>query len=624
MKFNTIKALEKHAAKVKATRDRMTRHIFVCAGPGCLARGGLDVAQALRDELSKRKKDLDQAGIKVGVNLGLTKTGCHGLCEAGPLVVFEPDKLFYTHVTPKDAPEIIEKTILSEKTVPRLLYKISGNGKGIPKYPDIPFYSHQARIALRNVGKIDPGSLDDYLAIGGFASFVKVLTKMTTDEVVEEVEESGLRGRGGGGYLTGRKWRSCLKAGGDIRYLICNGDEGDPGAFMDRAIMEGDPYNVLEGMMIGAYALQTDMAYIYVRNEYPLAVEHLQNAIDELKKSGMLGKKILGTDFSLDIKINRGGGAFVCGESSALMRSLEGKVGEPRAKYIHSVVAGLHDKPTVLNNVETWTCVPAIIKKGAKWFVSMGVKESTGTKAFSLVGKVKNTGLIEVPMGTTLREIIYDLGGGIIDDRPFKAVQTGGPSGGCLPESKLDLPVDFDTLTEAGSMMGSGGMIVMDDRTCMVDVAKYFVHFLIEESCGKCVPCREGLRQLDIMLDRVVHGDGDESLINEIERLCNAMKLGSLCGLGQSAPNPVLSTLQYFRDEYIAHLKDKTCPAGVCKPLITYFINDNCTGCMVCARSCPVECITGEKNKLHVIDSDACTRCGICAAVCKFDAVEVH
>jgi NADH:ubiquinone oxidoreductase subunit F (NADH-binding)/(2Fe-2S) ferredoxin/Pyruvate/2-oxoacid:ferredoxin oxidoreductase delta subunit len=583
----------------------------------------LDIVQTLRRELAKRRADLTKKGIKVGVNLGMTETGCHGLCEAGPLVSFEPDKLFYTHVTVKDVPEIVETTVLGGKTIPRLLYRISGNGKGIPQYSDIPFYSHQTRIALKNVGKIDPKSLDDYLAIGGFSAFTKALTTMTPDKVVNAVDKSKLRGRGGGGFLTGKKWKSCLKAGGDVRYLICNGDEGDPGAFMDRAIMEGDPFAVLEGMMIGAYALRTDKAYIYVRNEYPLAVKHLQLAINNLREVGLLGDKILGTDFSLNIQINRGGGAFVCGESSALMRSLEGKVGEPRAKYVHSVVAGLYDKPTVLNNVETWTCVVAIVNRGANWFAKIGADKSTGTKAFSLVGKVKNTGLVEVPMGTSIRHIIYDLGGGIIDDRPFKAVQTGGPSGGCLPESKLDLPVDFDTLTQAGSMMGSGGMIVMDDRTCMVDVAKYFVHFLIEESCGKCVPCREGLRQLDIMLDRVVHGDGDESLIDEIGRLSDAMKLGSLCGLGQSAPNPVMSTLTYFRDEYLAHLKDKKCPAGVCKPLITYFINDACTGCMVCARNCPVECITGEKNKLHVIDSEICTRCGICMAVCKFDAVEV-
>jgi NADH-quinone oxidoreductase subunit F len=530
MKFKSIKALQTCTTKAKQKRQAFTRQVFVCAGPGCLARGGLDIAQALRKELSNRKRDLDKKEIKVGVNLGLTETGCHGLCEAGPLVSFEPDQLFYTHVEIKDIPEIIGQTILKNKVISRLLFKSNGNGKGIRKYSDIPFYSHQLRIALRNVGKIDPNSIDDYLAVGGFTSFVKALTKMTPEEVVTAVDKSGLRGRGGGGFHTGKKWKSCLKAGGDTRYVICNGDEGDPGAFMDRAIMEGDPYAVIEGMMIGAYALRTDQAYIYVRNEYPLAVKHLQKAIDKLKEVGLLGDKILGTDFSLDIQINRGGGAFVCGESSALMRSLEGKVGEPRAKYIHSVVAGLYDKPTVLNNVETWTCVVAIIDKGADWFTKIGTEKSTGTKAFSLVGKIKNTGLIEVPMGTSIRKIIYNLGGGIINNRPFKAVQTGGPSGGCLPESKLDLPVDFDTLTKAGSMMGSGGMIVMDDRTCMVDVAKYFVHFLIEESCGKCVPCREGLRQLDFLLNHVVHGEGGTAVISQIERLCDAMKLGSLCG----------------------------------------------------------------------------------------------
>jgi NADH:ubiquinone oxidoreductase subunit F (NADH-binding) len=447
---------------------------------------------------------------------------------------------------------------------------------------------------------------------------------MTPDEVLSEVEKAHLRGRGGGGFDAGRKWRSCVNAGGDERYLLCNGDEGDPGAFMDRSIMEGDPHGVIEGMIIGAYAIGAKEGYIYVRNEYPLAVKHLQNAIEDLEETGLLGENILGTGFSFDIKINRGGGAFVCGESSALMRSIEGKVGEPRAKYIHATDRGLYDKPTVLNNVETWINVPLIIEKGADWFTAFGTNGSKGTKAFSLVGKVKNTGLVEVPMGTVLREIIYDIGKGIIGDRPFKAVQTGGPSGGCLPESLLDLPVDFDTLTGAGSMMGSGGMIVMDDRTCMVDVARYFTEFLLDESCGKCVPCREGLYQLGIILDNICRGEGKEGDIETILKVCKTIQHASLCALGKSAPNPVLSTIKYFREEYEAHIRDRKCPAGVCKELIEYIINDNCTGCMACAKVCPAAAIEGEKKERHNIVQEKCIRCGSCIHACKFDAITVE
>jgi NADH:ubiquinone oxidoreductase subunit F (NADH-binding)/NAD-dependent dihydropyrimidine dehydrogenase PreA subunit len=446
---------------------------------------------------------------------------------------------------------------------------------------------------------------------------------MKPDQIIQEMTNSGLRGRGGAGFLTGKKWRTCASIKDEPRYVICNGDEGDPGAFMDRSIMEGDPHSVLEGMMICAFAVGSSQGYIYVREEYPLAVIHLQKAINDCEREGLLGDNILGTGFSFRIKIARGAGAFVCGESSALMKSVAGEIGEPRAKYIRSVVKGLFDKPTVLNNVETFANVPIIIAEGADWYKSIGVPTSTGTKAFSLVGKVKNTGLIEVPMGMTLREIIYDIGGGIINDRPFKAVQTGGPSGGCLPESKLDLPIDFDSLTKAGSMMGSGGMIVMDDRTCMVDVAKYFLDFLVSESCGKCVPCREGLYQLHRIITRITEGKATEADLAKAEKLSDTIVLGSLCGLGQSGANPFLSTIKYFRDEYLTHIREKRCPAGVCKTLIRYEINDKCTGCVACVPACAYNAITGEKKKLHVIHQDKCTKCGACYAVCTYDAIDV-
>ena len=446
---------------------------------------------------------------------------------------------------------------------------------------------------------------------------------MTTDEVIDEITKSGLRGRGGGGFSAGKKWRTCKDVESDTHYVICNGDEGDPGAFMDRSIMEGDPHAVLEGMMIAAYAIGAKQGYIYVREEYPLAVTHLQKAINDCREYGLLGDGVLGTDFSFDIRIARGAGAFVCGESSALMKSVAGEVGEPRDKYIRSVVKGLYDKPTVLNNVETFVNVPIIIDKGAEWFRKIGTAGSSGTKVFSLVGKVRNTGLIEVPMGITLREIIYDIGGGIINDRPFKAVQTGGPSGGCLPESKLDLPVDFDTLTDAGAMMGSGGMIVMDDRTCIVDVAKYFLSFLVKESCGKCVPCREGLYQLHQMTVKVSEGKATEAELAKMEKLSEMVIVGSLCGLGKSGPNPLLSTIKYFRDEYLAHIRDKKCPAGVCRDLIRYDILDNCTGCMACISACAVSAITGKKKEVHIIDQNKCTKCGACEAVCTYDAIRV-
>ena len=617
MRIDSVKSLKDATKNARDTRSKIKTEVLVCAGTGCLANGSLEVTEALHKAIKKGKLDAK-------LSLGLKTTGCHGFCEQGPLVVIQPKGIFYKGVKAKDAAEIVEKTLAGGEVIERLLYKDPNTKKRLETYTAIPFYGKQTRIALRNIGKIDPADIEDYIAVGGYAALGKALSKMSPEKVLDEVVASGLRGRGGGGFPAGRKWKTCRNAEADIRYVLCNADEGDPGAFMDRSICEGDPHAVLEGMIIGAYAVGAAEGYIYVREEYPLAVTHLERAIEAAREHGLLGENILGSGFSYDIKIARGGGAFVCGESSALMKSVAGEVGEPRAKYIRSVIRGLHDKPTVLNNVETWANVPWIIEHGAKKFAEMGTAKSTGTKAFSLVGKVKNTGLVEVPMGITLREIIYDIGGGLIGDRPFKAVQTGGPSGGCLPEEKLDLPVDFDSLTEVGSMMGSGGMIVMDDHTCMVDTARYFLKFLVDESCGKCVPCREGVHQLHQMLEAICDGKGKPGDIEKIEALSNVVVEASLCALGKSAPNPVRSTLQYFRHEYEAHINDGKCAAGVCRSMFTFGISDDkCTGCTACAKACPVNCITGEAKKTHHIDAETCTRCGACRNVCRFDAVEV-
>jgi NADH-quinone oxidoreductase subunit F len=617
MRIKSAKSLQSAVSEARRERKAVETEVLVCAGTGCLANGSLDVVKALDRSIRQRK-------LNTKLALGLKTTGCHGFCEKGPLVVIQPKGIFYKGVKPKDVKDIVEKTLIGDEVVERLLYRDPNTKQRVERYTEIPFYSRQHRIALRNIGKIDPACIDDYLALGGYTGLAKALTTMTPEEVVEAIEASGLRGRGGGGFPVGRKWKTCRNAPADTKYVLCNADEGDPGAFMDRSICEGDPHAVLEGMVIGAWAVGAHQGYIYVREEYPLAVKHLQQAIEQAGERGLLGEDILGTGFSYDIRIARGGGAFVCGESSALMKSVAGEVGEPRAKYVHSVIRGLHDKPTVLNNVETWANVPWIITEGAEAFAAMGTKRSKGTKAFSLVGKVKNTGLVEVPMGITLREIIFDIGGGIIRDRPFKGVQTGGPSGGCLPEHKLDLPVDFDTLTEAGSMMGSGGMIVMDDRTCMVDTARYFLKFLVDESCGKCVPCREGVHQLHQMLEAICRGEGKQGDVERIEALSDVIVKASLCALGKSAPNPVLSTLRYFREEYDAHINERRCAAGVCRALVTFRINEEtCTRCGLCAKACPVDCIAGAPKEIHRIDEKACTRCGACRNVCPVDAVEV-
>jgi NADH-quinone oxidoreductase subunit F len=539
-------------------------------------------------------------------------------------MVIHPEGTFYSQVKAEDVPEIVAETFVKKELVERLLYKDPVSKQRIAKEAEVPFYSHQYRLIFGNNGLIDPTDINDYIAMDGYSALAKALFDLSPEEIIDTVNKSGLRGRGGGGFPTGIKWESCRKAHGEPRYVMCNADEGDPGAYMDRSLLEGNPHSVLEGMIIGAYAIDSNEGFIYVRNEYPLAVKNIRIAIKQAEDNGLLGENILGSGFDFKVKISRGGGAFVCGESSALMRSLAGKVGRPRAKYIHTVEKGYRDLPSSLNNVETWANVPLIINKGVDFYAAIGTEKSKGTKIFSLVGKVKNTGLVEVPMGTSLRTIIYDIGGGILKNKQFKAVQTGGPSGGCVPEALLDLPVDFEKLTQAGSMMGSGGMIVMDQDTCMVDVARYFLEFLEEESCGQCVPCREGIGHLLRILTRICAGEGRNGDIVTLEKISKTVCSLSLCALGGTAPNPVLSTLRYFLDEYETHIRDKKCPAGVCKGLFYYEINEeNCNGCHVCFRKCPQEAITGEKKELHWIDQEKCIQCTICYEACKFNAIDI-
>jgi NADH:ubiquinone oxidoreductase subunit F (NADH-binding)/(2Fe-2S) ferredoxin len=615
-RLTSISNLRNLRQSLKGSRDEKKPCITICAGTGCQATNALEVVEKFRQEI------MDQ---HLAEKIEVRASGCHGFCERGPLVVIRPQMICYTNVEPADVSEILSDTVLEGKVIDRLLYQDPISKEKIVHEQDIPFYKFQQRIVFGSNGEIDPTQIDDYIAIGGYQALEKVLYEMKAEQVIDLIKKSGLRGRGGGGFPTGAKWEACRKATGREKFVICNADEGDPGAYMDRSLLEGNPHRVIEGMLVGAYAIGSVEGYVYVRNEYPLAVTNLRRAIDQAKEYGLLGHNILGSGLTFNITINRGGGAFVCGESTALMASLEGRVGEPRAKYIHTVEQGLWDQPTNLNNVETWANVPIIINRGVDWYTSIGTEGSKGTKIFSLVGKINNTGLVEVPMGITLRQIVYDIGGGIPGGKRFKAIQTGGPSGGCIPENLLTLPVDFDRLQEAGSMMGSGGMIVMDEDNCMVDMARYFVQFLQEESCGKCTPCREGLQQMGEILNRICDGKGKEEDIKLLEDLSQVMLDTSLCGLGSTAPNPVLSTIQYFRNEYEAHIKEKQCPAKVCKELISFSIDsEKCTGCGACVRVCPVDAIAGEKKKPHQLDQNKCIKCRGCYEACKFDAVIIH
>lgn len=588
--------------------------VFICQGTGCVSGKAIEITNALE----KAVKEAGLSGVKIDF------TGCHGFCEQGPVAIVNPEGVFYAHVTVKDAAEIVESHLRDGKPVERLFYKDPITEEAIPLYKDIKFYSKQDRIILRNCGRLNPERIGDYIATGGYESLKKVLSEMTPEDVIEEIKRSGLRGRGGAGFSTGTKWGFCHDAPGDQKYMICNADEGDPGAFMDRSTMEGDPHTVIEGMTIGAYAIGASEGYIYIRAEYPLAVKRVRMAIKQAEERGFSGNNILGSKFSFHIHVKEGAGAFVCGEETALMASIEGKRGMPRSRPPFPATSGLWGKPSNINNVKSLATVPVIIAHGADWFASTGTEKSNGTCVFALTGKIANSGLIEVPMGIKLREIIYEIGGGIPGNKKFKAVQTGGPSGGCLPEEYLDQPVDYESLAAAGSMMGSGGMVVMDEETCMIDIARYFLSFTQAESCGKCVPCRVGTKQMLDILERICRGEGKPEDIELLEELGKQIKAGSLCQLGQTAPNPVLTTLRYFREEYEAHINEKRCPALSCVNLIRFYIlPDKCQGCGICLRNCPVSCIAGDKRMVHVIDQNKCIKCGTCLEVCpvKFGAV---
>ena len=589
-------------------------HILVCGGTGCSSSHSQELIDAFHNLLQER-------GLAGEVQV--IKTGCFGLCALGPVVIVYPEGCFYSHVTVEDIPEIVEEHILKGRIVTRLLYQETVvDDSTIKNLNHTKFYEKQTRVALRNCGVINPENIDEYIAMDGYEALGRVLTRMTPDEVIQVVKDSGLRGRGGGGFPTGQKWLFARQSPGDVKYVCCNADEGDPGAFMDRSVLEGDPHVVLEAMTIAGYAIGAHQGYIYVRAEYPIAIHRLQVAIKQAREYGFLGEDIFGTGFAFDIELRLGSGAFVCGEETALMTSIEGHRGEPRPRPPFPAVKGLFGVPTILNNVETWANIPRIILNGADWFAGMGTERSKGTKVFCLVGKINNTGLVEIPMGTTLREIVEDIGGGIPNGKKFKAAQTGGPSGGCIPASLIDTPIDYDNLIAIGSMMGSGGLIVMDEDTCMVDIAKFFLEFTVDESCGKCTPCRVGTRRLLEMLEQITVGNGSPELLKEMEELCYYIKANSLCALGQSAPNPVLSTLHYFRDEYEAHCVEKRCPAGVCKRLVKFSIlEDRCKGCTACVRACPVGAISGEVRKPHSIDPAKCIKCGACLETCRFNAI---
>lgn len=590
-------------------------HVLVCGGTGCTSSGSQEIINTLQAEI-------DKFGLTDEV--GVVKTGCHGLCALGPIMIVYPDATFYSMVKKENIARIVEEHLLKGRPVRELLYEKTVTPEGIEPISSTDFYKSQHRIALRNCGVINPENIDEYIATDGYAALAKVLTTMTPDDVIKCILDSGLRGRGGGGFPTGRKWQLAkdLVKGGQ-KYVCCNADEGDPGAFMDRSVLEGDPHVVLEAMAIAGYAIGANQGYIYVRAEYPIAVERLEIAIAQAREYGMLGENIFGTDFSFDIGLRLGAGAFVCGEETALMTSIEGNRGEPRPRPPFPAEAGLFKKPTILNNVETYANIPQIILNGADWFASMGTEKSKGTKVFALGGKINNTGLVEIPMGTTLRTVIEEIGGGIPKGKKFKAAQTGGPSGGCISAENFDVPIDYDNLIGIGSMMGSGGLIVMDEDNCMVDIAKFFLEFTVDESCGKCTPCRIGTKRLYEILDKITKGNGTLEDLDKLEELCYYIKDNSLCGLGQTAPNPVLSTLRYFRDEYIAHVVDKKCPAGVCKALLNYVIDpDKCKGCTKCARNCPVGAISGTVKQPHVIDPAKCIKCGACMDNCNFKAIE--
>lgn len=589
-------------------------HVLVCGGTGCTSSGSQQIIRVLKDELKKNKLQNEVAVVK---------TGCHGLCAEGPIMIIYPEAVFYSQIRAEDIPEIVSEHLLKGRVVERLVYHEAVVPEGIKSLNDTTFYKKQHRIALRNCGVINPESIDEYIGTGGYEALGKVLTEMTPDDVIQTILDSGLRGRGGAGFPTGMKWKFASGNRGNVqKYVCCNADEGDPGAFMDRSVLEGDPHVVLEAMAIAGYAIGADQGYIYVRAEYPIAVERLQIAINQAREYGLLGKDIFGTGFNFDIDLRLGAGAFVCGEETALMTSIEGNRGEPRPRPPFPAVKGLFESPTILNNVETWANIPQIILNGPKWFASMGTEKSKGTKVFALGGKINNTGLVEIPMGTTLRTVIEDIGGGIPNGKQFKAAQTGGPSGGCIPAEHFDIPIDYDNLISIGSMMGSGGLIVMDEDTCMVDIAKFFLQFTVDESCGKCTPCRVGTKRLLELLEKITDGRGTLEDIDKMEELCYYIKDNALCGLGQTAPNPVLSTLRYFRDEYVEHVVNKRCPAGVCRKLITYKIDPvKCKGCTLCARNCPADAISGEVKVAHTIDNDKCVKCGTCIDKCRFGAI---
>ncbi len=588
-------------------------HVLVCGGTGCTSSGSQQIIEVLKQEIAK-------AGLENEVSV--VQTGCHGLCALGPIMIIYPDASFYSMVKVEDIPEIVQEHLLKGRVVSRLLYDETVTPTGIKALHDTDFYKKQHRIALRNCGIINPEVIEEYIGTGGYAALGKVLTEMTPDDVIQCLLDSGLRGRGGGGFPTGLKWKLAKGNDADQKYVCCNADEGDPGAFMDRSILEGDPHALLEAMAIAGYAIGANQGYIYVRAEYPIAVERLKIAIAQAREMELLGKDIFGTGFDFDIDLRLGAGAFVCGEETALMTSIEGNRGEPRPRPPFPAQKGLFGKPTILNNVETYANIPQIIPNGPEWFASMGTEKSKGTKVFALGGKINNTGLVEIPMGTTLREVIEEIGGGIPGGKKFKAAQTGGPSGGCIPFSHFDIPIDYDNLISIGSMMGSGGLIVMDETDCMVDIAKFFLEFTVEESCGKCTPCRIGTRRMLEILDKITKGQAVLEDLDKLEELCYYIKNNSLCGLGQTAPNPVLSTLRYFRDEYEAHIVEKRCPAGVCKALLSYHIDpDKCKGCTLCARNCPNNAIIGTVKNPHIIDTDKCVKCGVCMEKCKFGAV---